>query len=200
MSRCVTHSCSARSCSASCGRSSTSCGCGCGRIHHEARGLKLPRIHWTGAMWLLLLAACAGDAGSPPYTPKLVVRSERDVVGCYKITSLAWDQPAPRLQHVTYEPPPTFFLSTELHPLGRRRIVTAGEESLYQYAGWQLAEGTTITALWRTAHGAVSVTVTRDERDPAVWLGTATRLTDRIASAGEIRMRQLSDEPCPSVQ
>jgi hypothetical protein len=145
---------------------------------------------------ILLSAACTGDAGPQPYVPKLVVRSEVDVVGCYEIASLVWDVPASGLQHLAYEPPPAFFLSPDFNPLGRRRIVSAGDEFPYQYMGWRLAEATTIEATWRATAGTVQIAVKRDGRDPAIWAGAATRLADHTSFDGRIRLRQVSDRPC----
>ncbi len=155
---------------------------------------------------ILLSAACTGDAGPQPYVPKPVVRSEVDVVGCYEIASLVWDVPASGLQHLAYEPPPAFFLSPDFNPLGRRRIVSAGDEFPYQYMGWRLAEATTIEATWREATtilaiwrataGTVQIAVKRDGRDPAIWAGAATRLADHTSFDGRIRLRQVSDRPC----
>jgi hypothetical protein len=159
----------------------------------------LARLRLSGSVAVgsvLLATGCADDAARQPYVPPLVVTSEVDVAGCYEVAALVWDTPPPGLQHLAEDPPTTFFLSPEFHPLGRRAIMSAGNESQHQYTGWRLAEGPTLEATWRAAAGTVRISVKRERRDPAVWVGTATRLAGYSSWEGRVRLRHISGGRC----
>jgi len=145
----------------------------------------------------LLSAGCRADALPSPPPADRTIRSELDVVGCYEITTLDWDTPARTLQHLVYEPPPTFFLSAELHPLGRRRITSSGDESIYSYSAWRVVNRNTLDATWRGNAGSVHVEVQRAGNDPTMWVGHATRIGATTSSGGRMAMRRVSGGPCP---